>query len=76
MRHQLGELSEYTNVNSCRVTGKPIEGAPEKPLNATWGYGFQLDKSKVPKSIKMLVARIQTSDEFKVGKLFFFVEMT
>ena len=75
MRHQLGDLSECTNVNSCRVTGKPIEGAPEKPINATWGYGFQLDKSKVPKSIKMLVARIQTSGEFKVGKLIFF-EMT
>jgi len=63
---QLGDLKEYTNVNTLRVTGRPRPGEKSVPK---WGWGFQFDKNKVPTSIRNLALRIQSSKDFKVGEL-------
>eukprot|EP00494_Astrolonche_serrata_P029446 UN29713 len=65
-QNQLKDLSPYTEVNTCRVSGKPQQGSAKC---APWQYGFNLDKSKVPRSIKNIATEIQNSKDFRVGEL-------
>eukprot|EP00494_Astrolonche_serrata_P031350 UN31619 len=52
--------------NMMRITGR--YELPEQPI-APWGYGFDLNKEKLPPQLRKCVKRLESSKHYSLGQI-------